>query len=440
MAAVIQGVALGTPVPVTFVAGGLPFHVLVVNAADVALGTLANAWRIDPTGATTQPVSGTVTANQGTANVTPWNENISQWGGVATTLGQKAMAASVPVVIASDQSAVPISAASLPLPAGAATEATLATRLAEATFTARINTPGQKVMASSTPVVIASDQSAVPVSGTVTSNIGTTGGLLLDATFTGRINTLGQKTMAASTPVVIASDQSAVPVSGTVAVSSITTSVTPGTAAANLGKAEDGLHTSGDVGVMALGVSNQANTALAADGDYVPFTTDTEGSGRTIGNRAHDAVDAGNPIKVGGIARQANQAAVAGLDRVDATFDDLGRQVVVLNQVRDLEVHQQTTIVSSAAETTILAAGAAGVFHDLVSLDLTNRTATAVTVTIKDATAGTTRLIYSLAASGGMVKIWLVPMNQAVAANNWTATLSVATVTVDINTQAVKNV
>jgi hypothetical protein len=59
-----------------------------------------------------------------------------------------------------------------------------------------------------------------PVSGTVTSNIGTTGGLLLDATFTGRINTLGQKTMANSTPVVIASDQSAIPVT-------FTPSVTP---------------------------------------------------------------------------------------------------------------------------------------------------------------------------------------------------------------------
>lgn len=72
----------------------------------------------------------------------------------------------------------PISAVSLPLPTGAATEATLATRLADATFTARINTLGQKTMANSTPVVIASDQTVIPVSdnggsltvdGTVTS-------------------------------------------------------------------------------------------------------------------------------------------------------------------------------------------------------------------------------------------------------------------------------
>lgn len=42
------------------------------------------------------------------------------------SLGQKAMTGSAPVVIASDQSTLPVSAASLPLPSGAATEATLA--------------------------------------------------------------------------------------------------------------------------------------------------------------------------------------------------------------------------------------------------------------------------------------------------------------------------
>lgn len=84
-----------------------------------------------------------------------------------------------------DGSAVtqPISAVSLPLPTGAATEATLAsidgnidvalstraseatvaTLLTEAAFQARINTLGQKTMANSTPVVVASDQSPIPV-------------------------------------------------------------------------------------------------------------------------------------------------------------------------------------------------------------------------------------------------------------------------------------
>ena len=45
--------------------------------------------------------------------------------GIPVALGQTTMAASMPVTIASNQTAVPISAASLPLPTGAATEATL---------------------------------------------------------------------------------------------------------------------------------------------------------------------------------------------------------------------------------------------------------------------------------------------------------------------------
>lgn len=143
-----------------------------------------------------QPVSGTVTANQGTS---PWvvsgtvTANLGTIDGAATAanqateiaslasidagipaaLGQTTMAASMPVVIASNQTAVPISAASLPLPTGAATETTLATRLADATFTSRINTLGQKTMANSTPVVIASDQTVIPVSFTATAGTAT---------------------------------------------------------------------------------------------------------------------------------------------------------------------------------------------------------------------------------------------------------------------------
>jgi hypothetical protein len=78
----------------------------------------------------TQPVSGTVTANAGTGTFA-------------------------------------ISAASLPLPTGAATQTTLASILT--------NTPalGQATMAGSSPVVIASDQSAIPVTLTSTTVTGT---------------------------------------------------------------------------------------------------------------------------------------------------------------------------------------------------------------------------------------------------------------------------
>lgn len=57
------------------------------------------------------------------------------------------------------------------------------------------------------------------------------------------------------------------------------TSVTPGTTAASLGKAEDAAHASGDTGVMLLGVRNDslATTLTNTDGDYSPFALDNLG-------------------------------------------------------------------------------------------------------------------------------------------------------------------
>lgn len=157
------------------------------------------------------------------------------------------------------------------------------------------------------------------------------------------------------------------------------------------------------------------------------------------GTVAHDSADSGNPVKIGGIARQANPTAVAALDRVDAMFDDIGRQVVAIGQVRDLMVHQLATITNSTSETTILTA-AANTFHDLTMLVITNASATAVSVTIKDATGGTNRLIVDLAANGGAVIPFHRPLTQSAVNGNWTATLSVNTVTVHFTTQAEKNV
>lgn len=57
------------------------------------------------------------------------------------------------------------------------------------------------------------------------------------------------------------------------------TSVTPGTAASNLGKAEDAAHSTGDVGVMSLTVRNDTLAALAGtDGDYAPLQVNASGA------------------------------------------------------------------------------------------------------------------------------------------------------------------
>jgi hypothetical protein len=68
-------------------------------------------------------------------------------------------------------------------------------------------------------------------------------------------------------------------VAGTVAVSSISTSIVPGTAATNLGKAEDAVAASGDTGVFSLFVRNDTLTSNAsAAGDYIAAVTDIFGA------------------------------------------------------------------------------------------------------------------------------------------------------------------
>lgn len=89
-------------------------------------------------------------------------------------------------------------------------------------------------------------------------------------------------------------------------ISDITTSITPGTGAANLGKAEDSAHTTGDVGVLSLAVRNDAGAVLAnADLDYVPISTDATGAvrvdlnGTVSTNNSSTAVLAGGAVFTG---------------------------------------------------------------------------------------------------------------------------------------------
>jgi len=98
--------------------------------------------------------------------------SLSSIDGKLQALGQNTMANSMPMAIASDQSAIPTTVASLPLPTGAATEATLSSLdgkdfSTETTLAAMSNkipaTLGQKTMAASMAVAIASDQSDLSI-------------------------------------------------------------------------------------------------------------------------------------------------------------------------------------------------------------------------------------------------------------------------------------
>lgn len=125
----------------------------------------------------------------------------------------------------------------------------------------------------------------------------------------GTVPPIGAGTEAAALRVTVATDSTGVlsvddnggllTVDGTVDVGSITTAVVPGTGATNLGKAEDAAHSSGDVGVFALGVRNDTpNAALSGtDLDYTPIALYRTGALRVAPPEEDFAVLGSNSVK-----------------------------------------------------------------------------------------------------------------------------------------------
>ena len=226
------------------------------------------------------------------------------------------------------------------------------------------------------------------------------------------------------------------------------TSVIAGTGATNIGKAEDAGHTTGDTGVMALGVRADAGatgnpTTLATTSlDYIPLATDANNRLYTnvAGDLAHDAADStSSPVKVGAQARTTNPTAVADADRVNFIADKLGKQVVV-GSIRDLKANQITTITSSTAETTVVTA-VASTFMDVYGVIVVNSSATASNISFKDSTGGTTR--FNVYVPAGETRGFMLPESGAVAQttvnNNWTATSSASVASIIITMLTVKN-
>lgn len=177
--------------------------------------------------------------------------------------------------------------------------------------------------------------------------------------------------------------------------------------------------------------------ALSADGSATPIPASADGIA-VQGSVAHDAADAGNPVGVGLQARTTNPAAVADADRVRAIADKVGRQVVVVSQVRDLVV-QATVVVSTTTETTIVAAGGAGVFHDVSAIIIFNRSTAAVQVRIRDTTGGSHIWAPQVPPSGGWALTFPTPWKQTTANSNWTVELGTAVTDVTVSLQCVKN-
>lgn len=225
-------------------------------------------------------------------------------------------------------------------------------------------------------------------------------------------------------------------------------------------KLEDVLSADADAGVPAMAVrkATPANTS-GTDGDYEflqmsagRLWVDPSGVTLTVGSHAvtnagtfavqaagdvaHDGIDSGNPVKVGGQAVTALPTAVANADRTNFVADKFGRQIAIPVTIRDLVGTQTTTISASTSETTIVTA-AASTFNDLVMLIISNTSASTNTrIDFRDTTGGS--VLFSLQSVGGAAPVGFalpVPIPQTSVNTNWTA--QCATSTTDIRIYAV---
>jgi hypothetical protein len=160
----------------------------------------------------TQPVSGTLTVQQATGS----NLHVVVDSGVITSITNALPAGTNVighVIVDSITGSIAITAASLPLPANAAQE-TGGNLAAIKSDTDKIPSQGQALAAASMPVVLtAIQQAALTPPAAITNYANEAGGnLAAIKADTDKIPSQGQAAMAASTPVVIASNQSSIPV------------------------------------------------------------------------------------------------------------------------------------------------------------------------------------------------------------------------------------
>lgn len=315
------------------------------DGAQYADVTAGNALKVDGS-ASTQPVSGTVTANQGgtwtvqpgdTPNTVPWLTTINQGGNSATVTGGGAL-----TVTGTVDSEFPAAAA---LSDAFANPTTTNIYSLEGLFNGSTwdrarevvngtNSTGTGIAAAG---ILAQFDDVSP--GTITENqfsnvrMSTNRNLytvIRDAAGNERglnINSSGQ-----ITSIVAGSGGNAIDSStGTPSTTGqgLLVRIIPGNGANDLGKNEDAPAGSGDIGVSSLARVNTSGATLAADGDYSNTAVDTLGRQLITGQVAHDAPFTGNPVMLAGYAATTFPTGVgSGGDATNLISDVFGRLVV----------------------------------------------------------------------------------------------------------------
>lgn len=133
-----------------------------------------------------------------------------------------------------------------------------------------------------------------------------------------------------------------------------------------------------------LSDGSAAITTLPVSLAALPASTNTL---EVVGDAAHDAAVAGNPVLVGFEARTNNGAAVANGDAVRAQADINGKQVILPYSIPELSISGATAAMTGTGDTSVIASPGAGLRNYITHILVTNSHATVGTVVeIKSAT------------------------------------------------------
>lgn len=294
---------------------------LPASGGAVAGGTSTNPVRTDPTGTTTQPVSGTVTANAGSGTFTVSGTVTANLAAGSNNIGDVDVLSVIPGTGATSLGKA-IDGVAGATDTGVASLAVRDDALAALTpiegdwVPLRVDANGALWVIPSGTVTVDGSGVTQPVSGTVTANAGS-GTFTVSGTVTANAGSgtftvdselpaaaaLADATANPTVPLVGAAleifngttwdrvrgdttngidvDVTRLPAlaAGTNNIGDVDVlSVIPGTGATALGKAEDAAHTTGDTGVYALAVRDDSPAAHSGtDGDYESLHVNAEG-------------------------------------------------------------------------------------------------------------------------------------------------------------------
>lgn len=394
--------------------------------------------------------------------------DLSSVGGTTLVLGQAAMSASLPVAIASNQSAFPVSinqatpgttnlvdasnfpvtvdtnagaagastlrvaiatGGATPLPTGAATSANQPTNSAQGATTSG-QTGNLAMGAASTSAPSYSNGQTNPLSLDLAGNLrvnvvtgGAGGGAVFGPTAVGS---------AAANPPVLLGGTANAGAAGNVQVAKVDSS--------------GNLYTSTVLAAGSAAIGSITNTVFAVtQGTAASLNATVVGTGTFAVQAAVPSVSAtGSAVPADGdylglLAKTSNPTAASDGNLVGAMGDKLGRLVTVIGNVRDNKASNTITLSSTSSAT--LVAGIASTFNDIYGLIAANQSATGVTMTLSSSSGATGIPIYIPAND---TRGFMLPSSDGLKQNtvntNWTAALSAGSITVKATALYVKNI